>query len=231
MLIGGLQKLTLIDYPGKVAATVFTAGCNFFCEFCHNPDLVLIKKTNNEPFMTREQFFWWLEKKIGLLDGVCITGGEPTIHDDLVDFIKEIKELGFLVKLDTNGTNPEILENLLTQKLVDYLAMDIKSSLEKYKRFSKTKMNMEKIKKSVDLVRQAPEYEFRTTVIPLFHDEKELHQIAKWLRGAKKYALQQFRPDVTLDPRCSMLKPYAEKELKNFCQLLQPFFESCELRL
>ena len=109
MTIGGLQKTTLIDYPGKVAATVFTAGCNFFCNFCHNPDLVLPKKTEEFPFMSEEQFFWWLEKKIGLLDGVCITGGEPTIHSDLPEFIKEIKKMDFLVKLDTNGTNPKML--------------------------------------------------------------------------------------------------------------------------
>ena len=231
MIIGGLQKLTLIDYPGKLAATVFTVGCNFFCEFCHNPDLVLVKKTGNEPFMTSEQFFWWLEKKLGLLDGICITGGEPTIHSELPQFIKEIKYLGFAVKLDTNGTNPEMLENLLNKNLVDYLAMDIKSSLDKYHKFSRIKLDVDKIKRSVDLVQQAPEYEFRTTVIPLFHDKKELHNIAKWLRGAKKYALQQFRPETTLDPRCSMLKPYSEEELKSFCQLFQPYFESCELRL
>jgi pyruvate formate lyase activating enzyme len=191
----------------------------------------LIKKTAAEPFLSKEQFFWWLEKKLGLLDGICITGGEPTIHSDLPEFIKEIKDLGFLVKLDTNGTNPEMLENLLNKNLVDYLAMDIKSSLEKYQKFSKIKMEIDKIQKSVDLVRQAPEYEFRTTVIPLFHDKKELHNIAKWLRGAKKYALQQFRPETTLDPRCSMLKPYSDEELQNFCRLLQPHFESCELRL
>ncbi len=231
MIIGGLQKLTLIDYPGKLAATVFTAGCNFFCEFCHNPDLVLVKKTGSEPFMTREQFFWWLEKKLGLLDGICITGGEPTIHPSLPEFIKEIKDLGFSVKLDTNGTNPEMLEKLLNKNLVDYLAMDIKSSLERYYKFSRIKFDIKKIQKSVDLVRQAPEYEFRTTVIPLFHDKNELNSIAKWLKGAKKYALQQFRAEKTLDPRCSLLKSYSDEELRNFCQLLQPYFEACELRL
>ena len=133
--------------------------------------------------------------------------------------------------LKTFKLNPEMLEKLLNKNLVDYLAMDIKSSLERYYKFSRIKFDIKKIQKSVDLVRQAPEYEFRTTVIPLFHDKNELNSIAKWLKGAKKYALQQFRAEKTLDPRCSLLKSYSDEELKNFCQLLQPYFESCELRL
>jgi len=231
MVIGGLQKLTLIDYPGKVAATVFTAGCNFFCDFCHNPDLVLLKKTESFPFMSQEQFFWWLEKKMGLLDGVCITGGEPTIHSDLPEFIKEIKSLGFLVKLDTNGTNPEMLENLINAGLVDYIAMDIKAPLEKYHKFSNIKLDLEKIKKSVELIKQSKAHEFRTTLIPLFHQAKDILDIAKWISGAKKYALQQFRPDVTLDPGCSMLKPYPDQKIHDFCDMVSRHFESCEVRL
>ena len=231
MTIGGLQKTTLIDYPGKVAATVFTAGCNFFCNFCHNQDLVLPKKTEEFPFMSEEQFFWWLEKKIGLLDGVCITGGEPTIHSDLPEFIKEIKKMDFLVKLDTNGTNPKMLENLLSKKLVDYLAMDIKAPLDKYRKFSNLEVDLSKIRRSAELVRQAPEYEFRTTVIPMFHEKEDILKIGEWLKGAKKYVLQQFRPEITLDPSCSMLKPYPDKKLQGFQKLLKPYFGVCELRL
>ncbi len=166
MIIGGLQKLTLIDYPGKVAATVFTVGCNFFCDYCHNPDLVLVKKTDQFPFMSEEEFFWWLEKKIGLLEGVCITGGEPTIHKDLPQFIKKIKDLGFSVKLDTNGTNPEMLEDLIKNNLLDYIAMDIKGPQEKYPKFSNLKLDLEKIKTSVELVKKFPAARIQNNCYP-----------------------------------------------------------------
>jgi len=231
MIIGGLQKLTLIDYPGKVAATVFTVGCNFFCDFCHNPDLVLVKKTDQFPFMGEEEFFWWLEKKIGLLDGICITGGEPTIHQDLPQFIKKIKDLSFSVKLDTNGTNPEMLEDLIKNNLLDYIAMDIKGPLEKYQKFSNLKLDLEKIKKSVEVVKKFPAHEFRTTVIPLLHQKKDILNIVKWLSGAKKYVLQQFRPEVTLDPGCSQIKPYPDKKIHELCDMISRHFESCEVRL
>lgn len=231
MVIGGLQKLTLIDYPGKLSATVFTVGCNFFCSFCHNPDLVLAKKSEEFPFMSQEQFLWWLEKNIGYLEGICITGGEPTIHEDLPDFIKEIKDLGFLVKLDTNGTNPEMLKELINNSLVDYAAMDIKAPKEKYQQFSNIDIDLGNIEKSMELIKGLPEHEFRTTIIPLYHDKNDLIAMAKWLKGAKKYVLQQFRPETTLDTSCSMLKPYQDEELKKFCELLQPYFDVCEVRL
>lgn len=243
MLIGGLQKTTLIDYPGKVAATVFTAGCNFFCGFCHNPELVLVQK--NESFiadgtsdisrisrvMSEEQFFWWLEKRIGLLEGVCITGGEPTIHSDLPDFIKKIKELDFLVKLDTNGTNPDMLESLIADNIVDYLAMDIKAPLRKYPQFYKQMIDTENIERSVDSVKKFPKHEFRTTIIPTIHTKSDLLEIGKWLNGANKYVLQQFRPEKTLDPSCKNIEPYPEKELRNFCEMLKTYFGRCELRI
>jgi pyruvate formate lyase activating enzyme len=231
MVIGGLQKLTLIDYPGKVAATVFTAGCNFFCDFCHNPDLVLVKKTGEFPFMSEEEFFWWLERKVGLLEGICITGGEPTVHNDLPDFIRGIKNLGFLVKLDTNGTSPEMLEELIKENLVDYIAMDIKAPLEKYHKFSNLQLDLEKIKRSVELVKKMPEHEFRTTLIPLFHEKKDILNIAKWITGARKYVLQQFRPDKTLDPGSAMLVPYPDKKIHDLCHMVSRHFESCEVRL
>ena len=187
MKIGGLQKLTLIDYPGKVAAAVFTAGCNFFCPFCHNPDLVLLRKSEKYPFLSEEQFFWWLEKNLGLLDGVCISGGEPTIHRDLPEFIKEIKDLGLRVKLDTNGSNPEMLERLIKNDLLDYVAMDIKAPINKYSKFYNLPINAAGIKKSVNLIRQMPDYEFRTTIIPDLHKKKDLMEIGQWLNGSKKY--------------------------------------------
>lgn len=231
MLLGGLQKTTLIDYPGKVAATVFTAGCNFFCAFCHNPSLVLVQKTPDFPFLSEEQFFWWLEKKIGLLEGICITGGEPTIHEDLPRFIENIKDLGFLVKLDTNGSNPKMLEELINNQLVDYIAIDVKVPLKRYPEVYPEMVDTDSIKRSVHLVQQVPEYEFRTTVVPYLLKEKDLLEIARWLNGSKKYVLQQFRPQNTLNPEVSKLEPYSEKELRRFCELLKDYFEKCEVRV
>ncbi len=231
MVIGGLQKLTLIDYPGKVAATVFTAGCNFFCPFCHNPDLVLPRKSEQYPFLSEEQFFWWLEKNLGLLDGVCISGGEPTIHKDLPDFIKEIKSLGFAVKLDTNGSNPEMLEYLIKNNLIDYAAMDIKAPINKYSKFYRLAIDAAAIKKSVNLIRQMADYEFRTTVIPDFHKKRDFTEIGEWLMGSNKYVLQQFRSGKTLDPSFADVKPYSDEELERFCEGLKPCFKKCEVRL
>lgn len=231
MKIGGLQKLTLIDYPGKVAATVFTAGCNFFCPFCHNPDLVLFNKNEQYPFLSTEQFFWWLEKNLGLLDGVCISGGEPTIHQDLPDFIKEIKDLGFAVKLDTNGSNPGMLEQLLDNNLVDYVAMDIKAPINKYSKFYRLPIDTAAIKKSVNLIRQLADYEFRTTVIPDLHKKRDFTEIGEWLMGSNKYVLQQFRPKKTLDPAFADVRPYSDEELEIFCKGLKLCFKKCEVRL
>lgn len=231
MLIGGLQKITLIDYPAKVAAVVFTAGCNFLCPFCHNPELVLLQKNNEYPFLSEEQFFWWLEKKLGLLEGICIGGGEPTIHDDLPRFIREIKDLGFLVKLDTNGTNPEMLEELIDGGLVDYVAMDIKAPLDKYFKFCPNEVDEAAILQSIELVRQLPEYEFRTTIIPTLHDEEDFIDMIKLLKGSKKYVLQQFRPDKTLDPAFSREKPYPEETIRKIGKIFKPYFEKCEIRM
>lgn len=230
MLIGGLQKLTLIDYPGKVASTVFGAGCNFFCPFCYNAGLVDPRKIKKQPLLDEEAFFDFLRGRQNMIEGVCIGGGEPTIQPDLVDFIKKIKELGFSVKLDTNGSYPEVLKELTDRGLVDYLAMDIKGPLDKYHHFAKTKVDLEKIHQSTDVVRRAPDYEFRTTVIPSLHEKPDFLNIARWLQGAKKYFLQQFKPEKTLDPSFSKIKPYPEEKLIEFCQIAKPYFDTCEVR-
>ncbi len=196
MLLGGLQKLTLLDYPGKVAATVFTAGCNFRCPFCHNPELVLSSRfTVSVGDNTLEKdFFAFLEKRQGKLDGVCITGGEPTLQNDLIAFITKIKKMGFLVKLDSNGSRPDVLRKLLRRKMVDYLAMDIKSSLPNYDRACNMKVDLERIKLSVDLIKNSGiDYEFRTTVVPGLHQEDDFIEIADWLKGSKRYVLQKYQ--------------------------------------
>ena len=197
MLLGGLQKMTLIDYPGKIAATVFTVGCNFRCPFCHNPELVLStqlsvhSKSQNEEQV--KSFFEFLKTRQGKLDGICITGGEPTLQPDLVEFIARIKKMGFAVKLDSNGTRPDILKELFDKKLVDYVAMDIKASLENYEKVCNTKLDLERTKLSVDLIKNSGvDYEFRTTVVPGLHTEEEFKKVAEWLNGSQRYVLQKY---------------------------------------
>lgn len=202
MQIGGLQKITLIDYPGKIACTIFLTGCNFRCPWCHNPELVLPEKIKKQLKIPEKTFFRFLKQRKGLLDGVCVTGGEPTIHKNLLNFIKKIKKLGFSVKLDTNGSNPKMLKKLLANELIDYIAMDVKAPLElkseirntKYERVTGVKVNLNKIKKSIELIKiSSLDYEFRTTVLPKIHKDEDIINIAKYLKGAKIYYLQPYR--------------------------------------
>ncbi len=195
MLIGGLKKFTLIDYPKHLACTVFTAGCNFRCPFCHNPELVVIDKNQYKAEAERD-FFDFLKTRQGKLEGVCITGGEPTIQKDILKFMTKIKKMGFEVKLDTNGTNPEVLKEGFKRKIIDFVAMDIKNSLKNYERACGIKIDLEKIKESVDLIKQSGQaYEFRTTVVPTIHQKKDFQEIGKWLRGVKKYVLQAYQDE------------------------------------
>jgi len=230
MLLGGLQKLTLIDYPDHLAATVFTVGCNFCCPFCHNPELVDPQKIKKQPKLSEKEFFDFLAARQGMLEGVCISGGEPTLQTDLPEFMGKIKNLGYLVKLDTNGSNPAMLENLLNEKLLDYVAMDIKAPLEKYKKVVGKTVTLENIQRSVELTRGAPDYEFRTTVLPLLHSKKDLLSIGRWLEGAKKFYLQQFRPTKTLKAQFQKEKAYDLEKLVKICNTLKMFFDVCEIR-
>lgn len=190
MVIKSIQKVTLLDYPGKVACTIFLAGCNMKCSFCHNASLVFnYDKTN---FFTCEETMSFLNSRKGKLDGVCITGGEPTLNQELDDFIKEIKQMGFLVKLDTNGTKPDVLKDLINKKLIDYVAMDIKTSFDKYKTITNTDNDMDAIKESIEIIKASGiEHEFRTTVIDKISKE-DLVEIAKVV-SPSKYFLQEFR--------------------------------------
>ena len=204
MRLGGIQKLTLIDFPGKIACTVFTVGCSFRCGFCHNPELVLPEKFPKPNEMEKE-FFEHLEKRKGKLEGVCITGGEPTIQPDIIEFIKKIKDLGFAVKLDSNGTQPKVLEKIIKEKLVDYIAMDIKSSPEGYELATGTRVDISAIKKSVTMIMAGGiAYEFRTTVVPGLHSEQDFVEIAKWIKGAEFYYLQEYRELSILDEKLKM---------------------------
>lgn len=201
MNIAGFQKLTLIDYPGKLATTVFTVGCSFRCPFCHNPELVERGTWNVEQSSQEKNFFKFLKTRIGKLDGVCITGGEPTIQPDIIEFIKKVKKLGYKIKLDTNGTRPDVLRKIIGEKLVDFIAMDIKNHPGKYDRTTATKGDIERIKLSVELIRHSGiDYEFRTTVVPGLHIEEDFKKIAEWLKGSKSYWLQKYRQSKILDP-------------------------------
>ncbi len=188
MKLGGLQKLTLLDFPQKVACTVFTPGCNFRCPFCHNASLVL---SEDDEFSV-DEFFSFLKKRQGLLEGVCITGGEPLLQKDIEDFIREIKNLGFLVKLDTNGSFPEKLSKLLP--LLDYVAMDIKNSPKKYLITAGVDYDiLDKVNQSIQILRSScTEYEFRTTVTKELHSIEDFDQIGIWLEGVPRYYLQAF---------------------------------------
>ncbi len=192
MNIQGLQKLTLLDYPGHVACTVFLGSCNFRCPFCHNA-LLVTREDENAGGMTDEDFFSFLKKRKGILDGVCITGGEPLLNSDIFEFIKKIRSYGLLVKLDTNGSMPDRLEALLDAGLVDYVAMDIKNAPTKYALTAGVDEYPAEIERSIDIIiKKAPEYEFRTTVVRELHEKENIIKIANRIKNAKKYFLQSY---------------------------------------
>ena len=192
MRIDGLQKMTLLDFPGKVACTVFTGGCNFRCPFCHNA--LLVTKLPEKPDYTEDEILSFLEKRVGLLDGVAITGGEPLLNPDIADFIRKIRDMGYAVKLDTNGSFPERLKAIVGEGLVDYVAMDIKNRREKYAETIGFKnLDLSKIEESVEFLKSgAVDYEFRTTVVEQFHTVEDIRAAAEWISGAKRYFLQNF---------------------------------------
>lgn len=231
MKIGGLQKLTLIDYPKKLACTVFTAGCNFRCPFCYSSELVLPEKIKKQPRISQVEFFKFLEGKKGLIEGVVICGGEPTIHKDLTPFVKKIKKLGFSVKLDTNGSNPAVLKKLIGDGLIDYVAMDIKGPKDHYQKISMSKISSNSVEKSVKILKESKiDSEFRTTVVPGILDKKEITQMARWIGPGGKYYLQNFRPEKTIDPKYEQIKPYSDEKLLEIRNAIAPLFDVCEIR-
>lgn len=229
MLIGGIQKLTLLDYPGRVAATIFTAGCNFRCPFCHNAPLVT--EIDKSCFIDQGEIISFLKKRIGILDGVVITGGEPTLMPDLPKFISEIKALGFDVKLDTNGTNPEMLEQLINEKMIDYVAMDIKNCIEKYVVTAGVdeSFNIESIKRSAEILMQNKvDFEFRTTVVLPYHTVEDFEEIGKWLAGKEKFYLQCFVDSGNLVG--NGVYAATKEEMVMFCSKLRQYVENAQIR-
>jgi len=228
MIIGGFQKFSLIDYPGKISCIVFTQGCNFRCPYCHNPELIpftpLVK-------IKEETILSFLEKRKGKIDAVVITGGEPTIHQDLLKFIQKIKEIGYLIKLDTNGSNPEMLEIIINHNLVDYIAMDIKAPLEKYREVIHSVISLEEVKRSIRMIMNSGiKYEFRTTVVKSQLSKEDIINIGKLVEGAELYILQKFIPSKTLDPNFSNEKTYSDEEFKDLQRKLEKFVCRCLIR-
>jgi pyruvate formate lyase activating enzyme len=232
MLIGGIQKMTLIDYPGKIAATVFSVGCNFRCHFCHNPELVLVDPKVENSILHEDEVLSFLMSRKNLLEAVCLTGGEMTMQKDLPEFIKKIKAMGFFVKLDTNGTNPEMLKRLLKEKLLDYIAMDIKAPWPKYESVVNRKIDLEKLKKSVKIIiASGLPHEFRSTVLPRLHSVKDIMDMAKQVSGADAYFLQQFKPAPRLvNGEFVAEKKYTIKQLEEIVEKIRKGFNRCEVR-
>lgn len=224
----GMEKLSLVDYEGKVAATLFTGGCNFRCPFCHNSSLV---ETPDEiEYIPFSEIMAYLQKRKGILDAVCITGGEPTLLPSLKEKIKEIKKLGYFVKLDSNGTNPKLLKELIDEKLIDYVAMDIKNSKDKYsKTIGLKNIGLSNIEKSVELIKSSGiDYEFRTTIIKGFHEKEDFEKIGKWLQGSKRYFLQHFVDKGNCIK--SNLEEIKEDEANSFKAILEKYILEVNLR-
>lgn len=228
MKIHGLQKLTLLDYPGKVACTVFTGGCNFRCPFCHNATLVL--RPSDAENIDPHEFFSFLQKRRGVLDGVCITGGEPLLQDGMADFLARIKEEGFSVKLDTNGSFPEKLKALAAAGLIDYVAMDIKNSKERYaETIGQPGFDLSSIEESVRfLLTGTVPYEFRTTVTREFHNKESLLDAAKWIAGCQRYFLQCFTDSGDL--LADSVTGYTKAEMESLVQAVRAVIPVTELR-
>jgi len=249
MIIGGLQKFSLLDYPDHLSAIIFTKGCNFRCHFCYNPMLVwpnteVGKFKNNfasenknakekgHSLIKESDLFHFLKKRKGKLEAVVITGGEPTIHRDLPDFIKKIKKIGYLIKLDTNGTNPEIIEKLIKNKLINYIAMDIKAPREKYAKIVGVDMDFKKTIKSVKIImRSKIPYEFRTTVVSGYINKKDIEKIGKLINKATIWYLQKFKIDIELiDNKLKKTKQFTDKEMREMRVVGRKYVKRCELR-
>lgn len=214
MLVGGLQKFSLIDYPGKITAIVFTHGCNLRCPYCHNPELVLPEQAPC-PGFNETEIIQFMESRKGKLDAVCITGGEPTIHTGLRSFFKEIKELGFLTKLDTNGTNPKMIQELLDKGLLDYLAMDIKAPFERYHEVTRSNVDINAIKQSLAILANSNiPYELRITVVKDFVTLQDVKRIGAQIHGAPLGVIQNFSPTKCLDKQFLQKVPYSANELE-----------------
>ena len=227
LLIKGFQKLSLIDYPDKLCATIFVGNCNFRCGYCYNKDLVL--HANQLTTIPENLVLNFLDKRKSFLDGLCIGGGEPTLHDDLPNFLIRVKKLGYAIKIDTNGSNPSMLQQLINTRLIDYCAMDIKAPLQKYVQVTNVPVDIGLIKQSIMILKKgAIDYEFRTTVTPDILSLKDIAELVSDLQTAKRYVIQQFVPGHTLDN--TVQRQYSAETLQALQIQFAPFFQECLLR-
>ncbi len=221
--IKGLEKFSSRDFPGHISSTVFVGGCSFRCPYCHNAQLVLEPETI--PSLAPEYFLSYLDSRRGWLEGVCFTGGEPLLHEDLEEAIRVVRERGLLVKLDTNGSFPDRLEALLALGLLDWVAMDVKAPLERYREVTRSNVDLERIVRSIDVLRGSGiRHTFRTTAVPGFVGRDDVVRIGEWLEGAESYLLQSFVPQTTLDPAFLEIKPFGLAEIEEIAEAVRPFF-------
>lgn len=229
MQIAGLQKSSLVDYPSKIAAVVFTLGCNFRCPYCHNPNILTAVSTNR--LFDEAAVFDFLKTRKGKLDAVVVSGGEPTLQKGMSEFFKKLKELGFLTKLDTNGSSPKILEYLIKEELLDYVAMDIKAPIEKYKEIARINIDTNNILKSIEILKNSKTgYEFRTTTVKSQLSFEDFEKIGKMLCGAENYYLQKFKPDITLNPDFAKEKTYTDEEFLKIKTMLLKYIKNVHIR-
>ena len=232
MSFGGLQKTSLIDYPEKVSCVLFLSGCNFECPYCHNPQLV--KRNRKETsLMSGEWIYGFLERRKTFLDGVVISGGEPTLDKDLISLCENIKRMGYPIKLDTNGSRPQMIERLIDEDLVDYIAMDVKTDLSHYGPFIQSDLDARLLLKSIEVIKSsAPDYEFRTTCAKPFVDQKIIENIAQTIKGAKLYVLQTFRQGDVLHPEFFKDRDsaYDPEQMRDLQSIAAPWVEQCVVR-
>ncbi len=235
MRIGGFQKLSLLDYPKKLCATIWTVGCNFRCGYCHNANLVLPEKIQKLDEIPEHLIFSYLIKRRSFLDGVVITGGEPTLHNDLPDFLKKIKNLGYLVKLDTNGSNPSLLRVLIQDKLVDYIAMDVKAPIEMRSYTAVCGVNISNLVDVIDesitiISHSSIDYEFRTTLVPTLHSNDDIMEIVRRLEKTKLLIFQKFEPSFTLNTKFEVLPAPTDLEMNKITNLAQKIMKTVKWR-
>ena len=229
MRIGGFKRFSLIDFSGHTSAVVFTWGCNFSCPYCHNPELINME--GGTGCITEEEVFAFLGTRVGKLEGVAITGGEPTLQPDLLRFMRRIKGMGFLVKLDTNGSNPHVIREIIGEKLADFIAMDVKGRLENYRDVVRAEVDTDDIIRSMELIRDSGvEYEFRTTVVSSQLTRKDITAIARWIGGARSFVLQRFVASKTLDPRFRDMVTYSPDTFLELQAEAGHFVDRCLVR-
>ncbi|NYZ75611.1 anaerobic ribonucleoside-triphosphate reductase activating protein [Candidatus Micrarchaeota archaeon] len=229
MEFGGIQKTSLIDYPAKIAVVLFTKGCNYACSYCHNPHLAA--PDEKTPTVTEEEALEALRKRRKYADALVVTGGEPTLQKDLPAFLRKARGLGYLIKLDTNGSNPLFLSQLLKEGLLDYVALDLKAAPEDYPLLTKSKTDAESVRKSAEAIKKSGvDYEFRTTVVPGLHEARKIKSMSEWVDGGKRLFLQRFRPGYCLDPKWNNKNEPTDAEMKAALEAAKPFFKEAKIR-